>query len=448
MRIPALFLLVSSCTNPDVQLPPPAKTAAIVAVRGDPTRDDARTPASVRFAIEVTMPLVDPRIEVIAGGANADELTALAKNKITAALRAREIATTMWMDGETIMAQPTRALPVGRNTLVVLQERKLPLSVELDVETAPLPIGVWVAERSVTYCGAQPAEAIALQPGNVPARVTARGACFDITADRSIASLVLPPTIDPAPIPAAAPAPARPEPPCPESAYALGPICARVDDDRVVLLGGVETPRLILGRFGGSTLAEALPIGARRVVRGFAALEPVTIDVLVRDALGDRRVQQTIVMRPPRRHAVINEVLVRPPSGAASQRFVEIVNDGDGPLDLIGLIFRDGDVEWTLPTTILPRGALALITPASYVDGLAGEPAPPKGIDRIVVDALRPGAPLSLEEEDGTVLSRFPATTSTRTLARVRTAPDAADDAPDTFVYAAPTPGRTNVIPR
>jgi hypothetical protein len=440
MRIPVLFGFLISCSELDVQLAPPAPVAELVSVQ-----PEAVAPPSVRFAIDVSIPLLNPRIEVIAGGASEEDVSALAKNRPTAALRAREIATTLWIDGS-VFAQPIVALPLGRNTLIVLQDKRAPLVHELVVEAGPtLPTRTWTSEKSVTYCGKLPS-GILLQPGNVPTRIVPRGPCFEVLSPIAIAGLVLPPEIDPAPI-GSPEVSGAPEPPCPELAYPVGPLCVRVDDDRLVLLGGVATRRLVIGSVGKQTIAEAIPLGARRVVRGLPALESVTLDLFVRDASREQRVKQTIVMRPPRRHAVINEVLVKPPSGATSQRFVELVNDGDGPLDLVGLILRDGDATWELPDTILPPGAFALITPATYIDGLGGEPAPPKGVDRITVDALKLNNALTLEERDGTVLSQFPGTTSTRIAARIRRTPDTPDDAPDAFVYAAPTPGRSNVLP-
>lgn len=448
MRTFVLCAALISCSDPDVQLPPAAPTAAIANFAVSPSREDGLIAASVRFALEVTVPLVDGRIEVIAGGADANDLSSLAKNRPTVALRAREIATTMWSEGSTIVAQPTRALPAGRNTLVVLQERRAPLAIELTVAAKPsLPQRVWTTDKSVTYCGGAAPEAVVLQPGAVQARVVRRGACFEVSADRSLASLVLPATVDPAPIGLPEAPPLRPEPPCPESAYVLGSVCVRVDDDRIVLLGGTETRRLLVGRIGTLAIGEVLPIGERRVLRGFPPLTPIVIDLLIRDPLGDRSVRQTLTTRRARRHAVINEVLARPPSGAPTQKFLEIANDGEGPMDLSGLVLRDGDDTWELPDAIVPAGSFALITPELYVDGLAGEPAPPKGVDRILVDALRLTGPVSLEEADGTVLSRFPATTSTRIAARVRRTPDAPDDSPDAFTFATPTPGRANVIP-
>lgn len=454
MRV-LLALLLMSCVEPVAELPPGAPTAAIASINVTPARTDGRTPSIARFEVELTLPLLDPRVIALTGGASPDDLTAYAKNRTTSALRAREIATTSWIEGSKVFAQPVRPLPEGRSTLLILQDKRAPLATELDVAAAePTATRTWTSANVVTHCAplVPPLAPIALEPGHVAARVVPRGPCFDVVADRAIGGLVLPPALgslplDPSPIGAPELSSLRPEPPCPESAYALGPLCLRVDDDRLVLVGGAETKRAVFGRIGALSIGAAIPIGARHVLRGFPPRTDVPIDLLVRDALGDHPVRQTIATRPPRRHIVINEVLARTPSGATSQRFIELINDGDTAVDLAGLTLRDVDDEWELPDLVVAPGAFALITPEGYVDGLAGEPAPPKGVGRVLVESLRLSGELAIVEADGTVLSRFPPSTSTKVAARARRTPDLPDDAPDVFAFAPPTPGRANVIP-
>jgi hypothetical protein len=146
---------------------------------------------------------------------------------------------------------------------------------------------------------------------------------------------------------------------------------------------------------------------------------------------------------------VVNEALARPPSGAPSQRFVELVNDGAESIDLDGLVVQDGDVEITLPTATLPAGGFVLLLPDAYVDGLAGEEAPAPDALRLYVDALKLSGGVAVVEADGTVRSRLPATTSTKTASRGRRTPERPDDAADAFGWDArgrATPGRANEI--
>jgi hypothetical protein len=370
------------------------------------------------------------------------------------------VPSTSWLREKTVFVQPSRALPVGRSTIIVVPEQRAALTLEVDVADDATVIArrLWSDGERVTHCadrlGDTIEDTIELAPSGIIVRVVPhRGLpCFDVLG--AVTGAVLPPTIggvpvDPSPIAAPEPAPMRPEPPCPEDAYPLPPLCVRVDDDRIVVVGGTETKRLVLGRFGVFTTIATIAPGARHVVRGFPPLTPVDIDLLVRDALGDHRVVRTVTTRTRRRHVVINEVLARPPSGATAQRFVELVNDGDEPVDLGGLLFRDGADEWELPAMMLAPSAFALITTDGYVDGLAGEPAPPKGVERVLVDRLRLTTTLTIAEPSGAILSQFPGTTSTRTVSRGRRTPDTPDDAPDAFGWDdknSATPGRTNAI--
>jgi hypothetical protein len=459
-RVLPIALWICSCSEPSAALPPPVANLTIAGVAHAPVRDDGKVSPIVRTTIELSSAISDARVLVIAGGANDNDVIALAKNRATTALRAREIPSASWIRDRRVFVQPSRALPAGRSTIVVLPEQRAALSIELDVAEGEIAFArrMWTDGKSVTHCADKLPEAldetIELAPTHSIARVVRHRnvPCFDVIG--AVTNAVLPPAfggifIDPATIAPPDPPPVRGEPPCPEDAYPLPPLCVRVDDDRIVIVGAAETKRLLLGRWGlFETVATVIP-GARHVVRGFPPLTPVSIDLLVRDALGDHRVAQTLTTRPRRRHVVINEVLARPASGATTQRFVELVNDGDEPVELAGLLFRDGDDEWELPSAILPPGAFALITAEGFVDGLAGEAAPPKGIERIFVERLRLTATLAITEPSGAVLSQFPPTTSTRTVARGRRATDTPDDAPNAFGWDArnsATPGRANAI--
>lgn len=459
-RVLPLVLFVCSCSEPSAALPPPIANVTVVSVAHTPARDDGLVAPISRTTIELSSMVADARVLVIAGGASETEVIAFAKNRATSALRAREVPSSAWLRDGRVFVQPGRALPAGRTTVIVLPEQRAPLTVELDVARDDTPVvrRVWSTRESVTHCAERLPETledtIELAPAPALAHVVRhRGVpCFDVVG--AVTNAVLPPTIagmfvDPSPIAPPEPAPTRPEPPCPEDAYPLFPLCVRVDDDRIVIVGGAETKRLMLGSFGVFTTVATIAPGARHVVRGFPPLTPFVVDLLVRDGLGDHRVVNTITTRTRRRHVVINEVLARPPSGATAQRFVELVNDGDEPVDLNGLLFRDGDDEWELPALTLSPSAFVLITTEGYVDGLGGEPAPPKGVERILVDRLRLTTTLTVAEPTGVVLSQFPGATSTRTIARGRRMPDTPDDAPNAFgwdEHNSATPGRPNAI--
>lgn len=474
---PKLVLLattVVACTDPGIPPSPGVAPLSITSTVPSPARPDGRTASVVRLALAFSARIdaaTFGRVVLITGGADEADVAALTKNRVTAALRAREIPVVSWVtpaaaagDADVLHVQPSRPLPAGRATLVLLPQRRSAITLDLDVAADGPEIArrLWASHDVVTFCAsALPLELepfLELAPEGRRARLRRIPGvpCFDAIAEGAPSAALFPPVIgegrlalDPSPVTTEPRTTPRPEPPCPAGSLAVDVLCMRVEDDRLVVHGGVDTARLLLGTIAERPIVAPLPVGARLVVRGLAPSSHVRVDLSVRDASGERRVARTLTSRAARRHVVVNEVLVRPPSGAASQRFVELVNDGDGEVDLAGLVLVDGDAEWELIDGTLPPGGFALITPDAFVDGLGGEAAPPRGPLRFFVDKLALSSGVAVVEPDGTVLSRFPPTTSTRTVARGRRSPDRPDDAPDAFGWDAAgraTPGLPNVI--
>lgn len=445
-----------ACTEPTIPENTGIPSIAVASVGTEPHRDDGRVPRVARLIVDTEPALVDvDAVFLVAGGADANDVAALAKNRATSALRARVVPTTHWFE-HSLLVQPGQVLEPGRATLVIVPSKRSPVVVELQIAPDGPEIArrIWTSEEQITFCAsALPSElpaTVALARPTALASVNrlAGVPCFDVAAPAE--GQLLPPelaglALDPLPQPPERSTPASV--PCPASAIALDVLCVRVDDDRLVLHGDPDAPRLVLGTIGSRSLVERLAPAARLVIRGFSPETNVSLDLVVRDGAGERRITRVLTTRARRRHVVLNEVLVRPPSGAPSQRFVELVNDADEAVDLAGLALVDGTRRFFLEGTLAPNG-FALITPEGYVDGLAGEAAPPRGPLRITVERLSLSAGLVLLDGDE-VLSRFPPTTSTRTVARGRRTPDRPDDAPDAFGWdgaGRATPGRKNSI--
>ena len=228
----------------------------------------------------------------------------------------------------------------------------------------------------------------------------------------------------------------------------FGPLCVRVDDDRLTMLGAAS-PTLLLGTVAERPLFSALDAGDRLVVRGLPLRARVSLALTVRDEAGETSLRTAVTMAAPHRHVVVNEVLTHPPSGSPSQRFVELVNDGDRPASLSGLALLDGIRSIALPPKSLAPGAFLLITPASFVDGLGGDTTPAPDTPRITLDTLKLSGETAITDADGRVLSWFPSSTATRAVSRGRRTPDRPDDAPDAFGFDAngsATPGARNEI--
>lgn len=446
-----------ACTDPSIPENAGVSSTNLVAVDTWPHRDDGLVPRVSRLSIDTAPPLAElDAVYLVAGGADANDVAALAKNKLTSALRARIVPTTHWLE-HALLVQPGQVLEPGRATLVVLPSKRAPLVVELTIapEEPELARRIWTDEAQITFCASAvpselPATATLARPTAIAAVHRLAGVpCFDVAAPAR--GQLLPPelaglALDPLPLPPERATTASA--PCPVGSIALDVLCVRVDDDRLIVHGDPDARRLLLGTVGGRAIVERLDPAARLSIRGFLPETNLPLDLVVRDGAAERRITRVLTTRARRRHVVLNEVLVRPPSGAASQRFVELVNDGGETVELAGLELVDGTRRFVLGAGTLEPNAFALITPEGYVDGFAGEAAPPRGPLRITVERLTLSAGLALVDGDA-VVSRFPPTTSTRTIARGRRTPDRPDDAPDAFGWDAAgraTPGRKNAI--
>jgi len=454
----AVLVALVACAEPSIPQGIGVAPMTITTVTALPERDDGLVPRVVRLSIttEPTLDSLDAAY-LVAGGADATEVAALAKNHLTTTLRARLVPITHWLE-RSLLVQPGQVLEGGRASLVLLPSKRAPLVLDLTIASDGPEIArpVWSTASTTTFCASSlPVELPDAMPlsrptANVPVRRVPGVPCFDVLTTTQ--GQLLPPAfaglaLDPTPLPVETTAPSSA--PCPAGSIAVDVLCVRVEDDRIVFYGDADARRVLLGRIAGRPLLERIAPGARLVVRGLASESTFSLDLVARDGGGDHRITRMLTTRRPRRHVVLNEMLVRPPSGASSQRFVELVNDGDTPVELAGLVLVDGTRRWKLPEGTLSPAGFALITPEGFVDGLGGEVAPPRGPLRITVERLTLSSGLTLVDTEGAVLSRFPPTTSTRTVARGRRTPDRPDDAPDAFGWDAAgraTPGRANSI--
>jgi hypothetical protein len=482
-----LFVLLAlGCTDPTIPGRPGVENPPdVVFVHASPARADGRTAAIVRLTIELGHPFPADsaragRILLVRGGADPAEIAAITHAHTTAALRDRFAPIVSWgepADAPTrFLVQPMAPLPAGLATLVVLVDKKPPFVLDLDVgDDGPRAHRVWpiAGARSSaldawTYCARDDDEldaalidapaVVAFAPFAQTARLVRRheGPCVDLVPEAALrlGQALPPPSIgalllDPEPVTIGAVVADATESRCDEGDVSLGLACARVDDDRIVFMGNDVAPLMLLGSVGGQPIAIGLAPHARATIRGLPPSAVLDLELVVRAPAGSFVHRGPIQTKAPHRHVVLNEVLAHPPSGSSLQRFVELVNDGDRPANLVGLWLADGVDFLELPPRTLAPGELVLITPVGYVDGLGGDVPPSKTIARVLVEALRLSTDLSLVDDDDRVLSRFPSSTSTRRVSRGRRTPDRPDDAPDAFGFDAAgkaTPGAPNAI--
>jgi hypothetical protein len=443
-----LFLFLVGCSDPVAPERQGVLLPSIVSIA-----PEGSVERSTRFSIELSEP-AELQLTLVSGRASDADVSAIARARPSAALAARIIPMRTWSEEKITFAQPTQLLPMGEVSLVVSVDRLAPSSRVYAVSE-----GAKIADRvdpgsAAIYCvsGALPAlpDRVDLAPvGSARVVRRPRVPCFELVPDDAIEALPPPRMgdllLDPSPL---GNAPSGPDPEaCAEDASTLSPLCARVLDDRIVLVGDAFVARLVLGTIGDRPVVAPLGLGARLPITGLAGTS-VVVDLFVRDLRREWHVQKSVPLGKPRRHVVVNEVLSHAPSGSSTQRFVEIANDGARAVWLGGLVLADGDERRALPETFLAAGAFALIVPTGYIDGLAGEVPPASGTPRFEVSALKLTGAIAILDEAGS-LSNFPASASTRTISRGRRSPSSPDDAPDAFGWDATghaTPGRPNKL--
>lgn len=484
LALAAVALLACEATPGMPLSAPSAQAPEAVEVRWSPPASGGLLAPVVRatMSLNAALPadgLRAGRSFVVRGGVDATDLAELGRGRTTGALAGRVVPHLAWGAPSAapaeVSVQPLAPLDAGPFAIVLLRDRGAPLVVRAAVtgDATPLatrvypPAGVPVAPKTPwIFClgvaSAWDPRAPLGDGTTAPDELRVRAArledapCAAIGAAVMRAGTFAPPpfveglgALDPGAVVLSPDAPLDQEASCAAGELPLGLACLRLDDDRVILAAG-PSPSFAHGAVGGAALALPLAPRDRAVVRGLQADAPLEVRLAI-EGQGSRSVQLLARTSPAHAHLVVNEALSHPPSGAASQRFLELVNDGASPLELAGLTVRDGDVEFALPAGTLPTGGYLLLLPEAYVDGLGGEEPPAPGALRLYVDALKLTSELAVVDEAGVIRSRLPGSSSTRTASRGRSAPERPDDAADAFGWDAAgraTPGRANAIAR
>ncbi|MBL8718346.1 MAG: hypothetical protein JNL79_20360 [Myxococcales bacterium] len=460
------LLLLSTLTACDpTTYQPPRGYQPVSVEKVEPTDLAPSFRLTVRLTGALAVDAGTVRVALVAGAVDDATAEAFAKGRPTAAQKARETPVTVVPVPGALVVQPIRGVPAGGYTLITTLPARPPHVTALRVEgVPPLPrlhplVGAALPGAPVTYCVAGELPALpattdwldsegALHQAEVHPRVDVP--CLEIEAPESEGVFLAPPRIggvalDPAPLVVEDRVPRAPAE-CSEEWTAIVPgLCARIDDDRITFLGR-EPPRAFLGLVGEHAVFSPLAAETRWVVRGLLPAQAFAIRGVVRGD-EDHAVDRTLTTAPRRRHVVVNEVLARPPSGAATQRWIELGNDGADPVDLLDLVVLDGVERVPLPSVVLPPGALALVVGVGFKAGLAGDQVPAKGTPMVVVPALKLTGDVGVLERDGTLLSKLPHVGTTKTASRGRRALDVPDDEAAAFGWDADgrsTPGRPN----
>lgn len=241
---------------------------------------------------------------------------------------------------------------------------------------------------------------------------------------------------------------------CAENELRLGPACALVEDDRIRLRSPGEASLWVTEQPTPSWFV----IGAAgsAVVRGFRSGETSSFSARAFDAAGRAwQVEENITGLAPREHVMINEVLANPNGAEASSEWIELVNDGQLPIELAEFQLVDSGGAVTLPSYPLGAGEFALLVGPRYEPDPELDVLPTAGTAVLRLTSLgnaglsNSGELLRLQHRSGREVSRVPALSAAKSgVSWARRTLDAGDTASDFTLHAAPgaSPGGPNTV--
>ena len=497
MRTRITSVLLAALAAPGVscqpELPASADGAESTGSTGPVIRTEPAGPldavaASVWFRIRVPGMRPDPqRFVLVEGDLGSGHLDQLERQAPSRALEERIVPTLAWRsaDDEVVLA-PSRALVHGARYSVAAGEPSFAAAIDV-AELDPLPWLelVWPPEGQsagapfALWCGdvglPSLSSSLTLEPGQVKATLAdtlaihgqGRG-CVQLTAELSEGPFAATPMVldsGGSPIASLEPVvlssggtdePVAP-PPCALGHIGLGPGCAEVADDRLLLF---TPPQPLLWMIADAQPPAALDSvfvseGVPRWIQPLAPSSSTWLQLLIVDAAGrTERSSALVTTSSPVPHLVLNEVLANTVGPEPEQEWVEIFNDGTVAAPLANWVLADVGGEVVLPDLSLAAGGYALVVNDDYDDSGKYDPAPLPGTLLVRVPKLgknglsNEGEPLELIDPEGVVRSQFPQKPkpkSGRSVMRIH--PLAPDEDEGSFVLSeegASTPGGSN----
>lgn len=478
----------------EVRLPTPAELRAgqaagghggdnpALSVRAEPEAPLEAVTTVLRIHIEAGSALDPAKIALVRGAVGPNQLRDIGRGQPSKALSERFVPVVAWAEGAGVVVSPSALLEIGEVYTLALgeieQTRELRAAAGPPLLTRRWPPPGASAQRAFTvWCNEATTPPLAvptrLEPGG-PRGWFRRGVIeggrgerclrFEADGDGAAGAWIPPPSVaspdgetllieplslsfggDSGPGEVVALS-------CAADEIVFGPGCARVLDDR--LLGRAPAAPL-LWAVSGASIDAVIAVGAGDpfVITGISPATDVILDVATIDARGTpARMLVATVTAAPMPHPILNEVLANPLGPEPAAEWVEIVNDGQAPVDLGGYALSDGGGDTVLPSFTLAPGAFALIVNEAYdpEGGADAAPAPEALLVRVPHlgknGLSNSGEPLTLRDPEGAVISRFPAVPKPKAGESVaRRAPSSPDALAASFAVATPSPGKHNV---
>jgi hypothetical protein len=456
-----------SCAAPVSDVPSPGAEASSGEPRLalEPAAELDAATSVVRVHLTFPAALAEqPAVALYRGVLSEYHLGRVRRSELPASLTNRRVPSVLWLEGDReLVIAPASPLELGETYSIAGPPRGSYGT--FSVGTAPTayfsrfwpPLEVAGGFNHAVYCGpigtVPPSQTVQLSPGRVEAALRpgtddaelAAERCFHLDPSEPLESDVL------VPPPALAEIAIHPAPlyrdralsheplACTGEEVELGPGCALVQDDRLILRAWAE-PSLWALRSGDLEIVQVSPASGRFAVRGFQPEASNLIELSVTDLAGAVfRASATVHTGERRARVVINEVLANPNGREPGQEWVELINDGVEPVELAELELMDAAGGSPLPDHRLLPGEFALVVSNSFDPQAPGD-APVSQCALLRVAKLgsgglsNTGERLELRGLMGAVLSRFPALPAAQpgvSLARV--SPESLDDEPASF---------------
>jgi len=483
----SVALALAACSSP---LPePPERGAgsardAVAALAIEPDSPAAAAPPVLRLHVSWPERAADSADEVrlFRGLLSSYHVGRIRERAAPDTLLERVVPALAWStSGREIVVAPSLPLAPGESYTLAAPASGVIAEISISAATdAPLMARRWPpadagagVERAI-FCGdtatPEASAVVSLDPLGLAAEVASPGGgtplagCLQLTAFEPApeGALLVPPVralgfaLDPAPF-AVTPLPELSPLACAIEESALGPGCALVEDDRLILRG-LELPTFWILEGAPVSFSGVLEPGQRQVVRGLKPGDPLELSFTVIDPAG-RSVIGTAMLSggPPRARVVVNEVLADALGPEPAQEWVELVNDGTEAVELEGWVIEDVGGRVPLPAQLLEPGAFALLVAEGFSESSPWDAPPEPGTPLLRLPSLgksglaNSGEPLILRAPDGAIVSRFPASPKPKPGVSVaRRVPWALDDVASSFALHGgngASPGAPNVVP-
>lgn len=472
-----LFAAGAGCGPPPL---PPRGDPPVVSLEPEAPLDGAKAVLRVHVS---GLSGVDPNALVLFRGELDSYYSARIRSvAIPDTLAERRVPSVAWGGaGTELVLAPAERLVPGETYGIAALGRGVLGHLVVDVAQPSYAARLWPPADSLqggrrwVFCGeaamSPPGDTVLLEPARVRATAGAgadrsgasaeRCLRLDLAGEPAEGLAVAPPelggvALDPSPTTLGAGVTPEDASPCASVEAPIGPGCARVLDDRIVVRNG-PAPLLWVFDDTTSSVVVSMAPGEAFTIGGLAPRARVSLAGSVTDLAGNEAsFEAGFTTLAPLSHLVLNEVLANPSGPEKAGEWIELVNDGTTAVDLEGWSLEDAGRKVAIPKGTLEPGAYALLVSAAYDVTSNEDVAPAEGTLILRLPELgsgglsNEGERLRLEDAKGTIVSQFPALAASKPgVSIARRLPSSADDDKTAFGPSAPpgaSPGAVNVL--